>query len=347
MTDLPPLEYKDMRELGRVRASNPVQFWQNVTNFFIKEMGEYIKDCRVWRIVLMGETRGGKSETASTIAKLYVNIFNQYLKKGRFKQIDIDRYLKLEPLKFNISHILGSQSDYIYTLRKQQKEKKLSFGQVWQIDENRANVGGLGTYSETLDLGNINNIVAKFMQSELWLTPIKLQQRNAPYGLYVYKKDVTNRVNWCLLYKIHMGVKGGTEFTFLGWVKIPLHHDENLRNEYNIKKNEWISHEIEGTVDKRVLERKHASVQLSKDTMFAELTPSGKSFKLSKEQHMSLLEQYIIDGKTQRWNEMEMFRIIMEARMLVMQRVDKERHKELEKRFGHIKDKKVREEIEV
>ncbi len=343
MVDLPRLTYKDMLALRRLRTTFPMQFYQNVTAFFITEMSHYIKDCRVWRIVLMGETRGGKSETASTIAKLYVNVFNQYLRKGQFKQIDVDRFLKMEPLKFNIGHIMGSQSDYIYSMRRQQKEKKLSFGQIWQIDENRENVGGLGTFSETLDLANINNIVAKFMQSELWLTPIKLQQRNAPYGLYVYQKDVVNRVNWCLLYKIEMGVKGTTEYIFMGWVKIPLHHDEEFRKAYNLKKNEWIAHEIEGTVDKRVIERKHAAKKLSEDEMFGEMSKSGKSFALSKDQQLSLLEQYIIDGKTQRWNELEMYRIISEARMLVLQAKNKLRKAELEVKFGPLGEVKVEE----
>ncbi|KKK69539.1 hypothetical protein LCGC14_2933030, partial [marine sediment metagenome] len=308
--DLPHLTYKDTLALRRLRKQFPIQFYQNVTSFFIKQMSEYIKDCRVWRIVLMGETRGGKSETAMTIAKLYVNIFNQHLKKDRFKHVDVGKYLKVEPLTFGIDYIMGSQSDYIYTLRRRQKGQKLKFGQVWQIDENRENIGGLGTFSETLDLANINNIVAKFMQSELWLTPVKLQQRNAPYGLYVYQKDVKNRVNWCLLYKIEMGVKGTMEYIFMGWVKVPLHHDNELRSEYDIKKNQWISHEMEGTVDKRVLERKHASKMLAQDATFSELSKSGKSFKYSKEQQMALLEQFIIDGKTQRWNEMEMWRVI-------------------------------------
>jgi len=324
-----------------------MQFYQNVTSFFIGQMSDYIKDSRVWRIVIMGETRGGKSETAMTIAKLYVNIFNQCLKKDHFKQVDVDRFLKLEPLSFNIDYIMGSQSEYIYTLREKQKNRQLKFGQAWQIDENRENVGGLGTYSETLDLANINNIVAKFMQSELWLTPIRLQKRNAPYGLYVYQKDIKNRVNWCLLYKIEMGVKGTMEYIFLGWVKVPLHHDDCLRNEYNLKKNKWISSEIEGTVDKRVIQRKHAAEQLSKDVVFGELSPSGKSFKLSKDMQMALLEQYIIEGKTQRWNELEMYRIISEARMLVMQNVTKQRAAELEQQFGPIQDKKIKEEIEV
>ncbi|KKN77144.1 hypothetical protein LCGC14_0363410 [marine sediment metagenome] len=347
MIDLPQLNYKDMLSLKRIRVHFPMQFYQNVTSFFIGQMSEYIKDCRVWRIVLMGETRGGKSETAMTIAKLYVNIFNQYLKKDAFKHMKFDKYLKVAPLTFGIDYVVGSQSNYIYTLREQKKSGKLKFGQIWQIDENRENVGGLGTFSEMLDLANINNIVAKFMQSELWLTPVKLQQRNAPYGLYVYKKDTVNRVNWCLLYKIEMGVKGTLEYIFMGWVKVPLHHDVNLRNEYEMKKNKWIANEIEGAVDQRVIQRKHAAEQLSKDPVFSEMSKSGKSFALSKDQQLALLEQYIIEGKTQRWNELEMYRIISEGRMLVMQRINKERSLELEQEFGPIKDKKVKREIEV
>lgn len=336
MTDLPRLEYKDMIALRNLRTRYTYQFYQNVTNFFIREMTEYIKDSRVWRIVIMGETRGGKSEVASTIAKLYVNIFNQCLRNNKFKDIDIGSFIRMEPLTFAIEHVMGSQSEYVYTLRQSEKDKKLKFGQVWQIDENRENVGGLGTYSETLDIANINNIVAKFMQSELWLTPVRLQQRNAPYGIFVYQKDIKNRVNWCLLYKILMGVKGTVEYNFLGWVKIPLHHDVEFRKKYNIKKNEWIAAEISGTVDKRVLERKQAAEFLSKDFQFGELTASGKTFRLSKEQQMALLERLMIDGKTLRWNELEMYRIVDEARMIVMRRQDKSRLLELDKKMEEV-----------
>jgi len=327
---LPHLEYKDMIALRRLRVNFPNQFFTNVTNFFIQEMTEYIRDCRVWRIVMMGETRGGKSECATTIAMLYVNIFNQLLRQDKFKKVDVGKFINVEPLSFDISNVCSSQSNYVYTLREAEKNKILKFGQIWQIDENRENIGGLGTFSETLDLANINNIVAKFMQSELWLTPIKLQQRNAPYGLYIYQKDVVNRVNWALLYKIDMAVRGGMDYHFLGWVRIPLHHNEDFRQTYNMKKNEWIAKEIGGTIDQRALERKHAAKMIAEDKTFCMLTPSGKSFKFSKDQQIVMLEQYIIDGKTQRWNELEMYRIVDEARMIFWMNRNKEHMAELD-----------------
>ena len=321
--NLPNLTYKDYVTLDKLRSRFPVQFYRNVTKFFISEMANYIRDARVWRISIRGETRSGKSEVGMTLALLYTQYFNALLESGYFDNIDIfkEGILKKNKIRFTPSFILGSQSDYIYEIRERQKNKKLNFGQIWQIDENRENIGGLGSFSEELEIKNINNIIAKFMQSEIWITPLKFLTRNAPYGILVYKKDVVNRVNWCLLYKIETVQGGGLhDFIFLGWLKVPLHKNERLRRAYNKKKNAWIQNEIAGVVDKRMQERKKVSQMLADDVLFKTLSKSGKSFMLSKEQQISILEKYIIEGKTQRWNESEMFRIVDEARMIVMRR---------------------------
>ena len=138
------------------------------------------------------------------------------------------------------------------------------------------------------------------------------------------------------------------QYVFLGWVRIPLHHDEKLRTEYNMKKNEWIAHEIGGTVDKRALQRKSAAEMLSKDLVFSEMTQSGKSFVLSKEMQLALLERYMINGKTQRWNEMEMFRIVMEARMLVLSNLAEKRRANLNSEIPEKKEEKeFKREVEI
>lgn len=325
MANLPQLTNNEMTLVMELRSQHPGAFMSNQTKFLIGEMRQYILDKRIFRISIMGETRVGKSEVGTSIGILYKNIFNECFDRGVFKDVDVYDGTKLKSgkIKFNVNYIVGSQEDYIIELRKTYSEGKLTFGQIFQIDENRDAIGGLGSFSTEIDLRNINNIVAKYMISEIWITPTKFLDRNTPYGIYVMKKDLKNRVNWGLLYKIKLTEQSVHEYVFLGWVCIPLHKDNKLRKDYNIKKNEWINDEMLGKSNKRTQLRKDASKLLAKDTLFGKLTDSGKQFKLSKSQQVSILENYIEDGKLQDFNEAEKWRIIDEARLIILEMSEK------------------------
>jgi len=318
MSNLPLLNKKDLIVLRELRKGNPQAFYCNVTSFLLSETEDYIKDARCWRIAIMGETRGGKSECGQTMALVYKSIFNKYLKDGRFDKQDIfiDKTFKKSEIDVEIRHICSNQGNYIYSLRKAYKDGWIKFGQIWIIDEHRKNIGGLGSFSEMIDLKNINNIIAKFMQAEIWIQPLQFETNNTPYGLYVYKKDIDNRINWCLLYKIQRNAIGGVEFNFMGWVGLPLHENKELRDKYNEKKNIWIRNEMEGTVDERIIERKKIAKDLSMDLDFSLRTLSGKVFKYSKSQQVTILEDWIIKKKTQNWNQIEKEMIIEEARKI-------------------------------
>jgi len=333
--ELPKLTQSDYVVLKELRTNYPQSFYTNRTRFYIQEMYRYIDDHRVWRSSIMGETRVGKSEVASTVCLLYKQHYNKNVTSGLYSNLDVQKYMPIQPIEFTISYVMPNQSDYIYTLRETQKQKKMVFGQIWQIDEDKEKIGGMGSFSELLELQNLNNICAKFMQSEIWITPAKLLTRNCPYGLYVYKKDIENRVSWCLLYKIDMGTGGGATFAFLGWVKIPLHNDEAFRDAYNQKKNEWIEKEIQGGGDPRIMERKKAAQILSEDKFFRAKTESGKSFVLTKGQQHSIALDYVMQQKIHRFNEAELFMIIEEARLIVQKEQLK---KEIEQRELHQKN---------
>jgi hypothetical protein len=329
-SDLPPMDRRDMIILEELRKKAPLAFYSNITKFFFSEMYNYIKDSRCYRCSIMGETRGGKSECGQTLALVYVSMFNTLLDSGNFDNSDLFKTGVFEKSRIvlDIKKICSNQSDYIYRLRDEYKDQSLKFGQVWIIDESKKAIGGLGSYSETLDLENINNIIAKFMQSEIWIQPLQFETKNAPYGLYVYKKDVKARVNWCLCYRMQRTATGGVEYTFMGWVKLPLHTNEELRRVYNIKKNEWIEAEMSGSYDVRLEERKSLSKRLSEDKEFSRRTASGKAFRLSKAQQVTVLEDWILSGKTQNWNQMEREMIVEEAR-----RVADGRHYDEEERL--------------
>jgi len=316
---LPILTDDDYNILGGLYTQHPVEFFQNRTGFLIKQMKKYIVDARVFRISIMGETRGGKSEVGSTLAFQYVKIFNEAMIEGAFKKIDLFQTGEFKELQltFDTPFVLGSQSDYIYALRENHKEKKMKFGQVWQIDESKDKIGGIGSMSEVIELRNLNNIVAKFMQAEIWITPLKFETRNAPFGLVVYQKDVKRRINWCLLYKIEQTARS-VEFHFMGWVSIPMHKNEAFRLKYNEKKNEWIKGEIDGGGDPRIKERKKTAKMLGEDPIFAEMNDKGNRFTLSKEQQLAYMETLIMKKTIQNFNEVEKYRIVEDARMRAM-----------------------------
>ena len=325
MADLPKLTKKDYMVLANLRSQFPQAFYTNATTFLLREMYDYIKDRRVWRNSIMGPTRGGKSEMGHTLCFTYVKYFNIQLEKGYFDDLDlfVNEKFKKEKIKYWIDFVLAFQTDYMSELRRYLKTGLLRFGQIWLIDEKKDKIGGIGSFSEELELKNINNIVAKFMQSEIWITPDQFQKRNAPYGIYCYKKDRVNRVNWGLLYKIEMTANSTTAYTFIGWVKIPLHTNDEFRDLYEEKKNVWIKSEIEGSSDKRMENRKGVALEISKDEEFSEGHFSDRGnyvFQLSKSQQISILEDWTLKGKTQKWNELEIFRIVDEARMNVMRR---------------------------
>jgi len=239
MAELPQLKRNELVPLLDLRRSNPVEFCSNKTVYFRQEMLRYIRQKRVWRISIMGETRGGKSEVGSTCCFWYVNVWNYNYRKGFFDDVDLFKEGEFEPqeLTFTTEFVCDNQQVYKKELKKKFKNKKLAWGQIWQIDEEKKSEGGVGSISDIIETNNLNNIIAKFNQSEIWIQPEKFETHNCPFGLKVVKKDEVNRVNWCLLFKLESEPNGATVYKFLGWVKIPMHTEETFRIEYNILKN--------------------------------------------------------------------------------------------------------------
>jgi len=331
MVKLPHLSNEELNILWDLRENNKRQFMTNATSFFIKEMKKYIIHNQVWRVAIMGETRSGKSEGAQTIAFRYVSIFNECLKNGYMndlnksvdfkKQIEsrLDGAVKLKKLNFEVENILASQSDYLYKLRELTRNEDIKFGQIWQIDENREQ-SGLGSYTEKQERDNLNNIIAKFCQCELWLQPRRFTEANTPYGIRMFKKDFNNRCNWGLLYKIEM-TPVGTDFNFLGWVKLPLHDFDEHRMEYEIKKNKWIKTEMEGGVDGRLKLRHEIAEKLSNDDDFCQLNKKKTNFLRTKKQQVAILERWIMSQVCQNFNELEKDVIVDIGRDLAMKRL--------------------------
>lgn len=320
-----PIHYVILDELMHMF---PRFFRKNRTSFFWSEIWRYIYEKKVVRITIMGETRGGKSEEAQTIAINYTRIFNALLKKGHFKKIDITydtgAGIEISHLEIETDHIHANQSSYLYHLRDVTRDKKLKFGQIHIIDEDRDNIGGIGSFSEEMEIENLNNIVAKFMQAEIWITPKRFQTMNTPYGLNCLIKDEENKINWSLIYKIEMSSAGLREQNFLGWVGISLHKEKSLRDKYQQKKNSWIEQELKGTINERAQRRMNAIEVMLKDEFFTQhvINKDGKiKWYHGIESMKFLVEQAMSEQKIDQFNDTEIERIVHGARAIGEQRL--------------------------
>lgn len=320
MAKIPRLSKNELVPLMELRRSFPIEFYSNKTDYFNSEHKRYVKEGRVWRISIMGETRGGKSEVASTIAFRHVNFFNYFFDKGMFNTHAMaQEHLKINKISFGLTYVCDNQQVYKDRMKEEYNKKRLSWGQVWQIDEEKKSLGGLGSMSDLLETQNLNNITAKFCQSEIWVQPLRFETRNCPYGLKVVKKDIENRVNWCLLFKIEQTPSGSTEFKFLGWVSIPLHKNESFRKKYNALKDVWIDKELTGRLDERENKRMDACKILLKNyRKYFELRDNGK-FKYGKAQLVSLVgllsSRGVFDtvfNEGERWDIVERCRLLVE-----------------------------------
>ena len=312
--------------LADVREQFPLYFKKNRTAFMYSEFFRYIFEKKVMRITMMGETRGGKSEEAQTLALNYIIIWNALYDRGHFKTVDkeITDKIRLERLTFTVKNIHANASIYKYHLRDCSRDRNLLFGQISIIDEDRESEGGIGSFSEEMEEENLNNITAVFCQNEIWIKPKRFQLMNTPYGMNCLIKDESTRTNWSLLYKIEMDSALLREQNFLGWVGVKLHEDEELRHEYKMKKNTWVEQEFTGTINPRAVRRREAIEVLVEDKEFMQYS-IGKNgqvrWKHSNEDMSYLVEQAMIDKRIDNFNETEIERIVHGVRTMGERRI--------------------------
>ena len=322
------LSRNELVPLLDLRNSFPIEFYSNKTSYFRSEMVRYIKEKRVWRISIMGETRGGKSEVGSALAFDYVIAWNFFFEKGHFDKLDLflDERFKKQKLTFEVGFVCDNQQVYKDKIKKAHSNHTLRWGQIWQIDEEKRSEGGVGSISDIIETNNLNNIIAKFCQSEIWINPERFETHNCPFGLKVTKKDEKKRVNWCLLFKLESEPSGATLYKFLGWVCIPLHQNERFRKEYNKLKDIWIAKELSGRSDQRLLLRSQcAEMLVTKHSKFFQLKENGR-FKYSQGEQLTLLNRLMMKNEIgTNFNEEEKYYIIQEARMIVEEKEGIER----------------------
>lgn len=314
-----PITTLDRKKYQDLFEQNPSGFRNNATKEFYMAMREHVRNGKVWRINCSGKVRHGKSEVAQTWTMLYIDEFNKAITDGCYKDLQKQgiRYTIKQLNKLSNKEILPSQANYLYTLRENERTNKTIYGQPRIVDEDQDSTGGVGSYSERIELENINNITAQALQSEWQLRPDKFVIKNAPYGLHQDKMDRKNKVNWSMLYEFRSDPTRTHDYLFIGWVATPLHEDNKLRKSYNEDKKANIIKVLKGEGDPRLTERVRVATILTKDPLFSKRTESGKSFKLSKQQQESILNEMILKGEIQNFNSIEKFEIIEHARLMI------------------------------
>lgn len=302
-------EILDNLEIKKTNAMRTNRTW-----FYVQEIYRYCKEIKVMRTAHMGETRGGKSEEASMSAFIHATFFNKLLAEGHFDKVDVG--LEKRPISFDVDCIHRNDMAYIDYVRTQFKEKKLVYGEVHQIDEREVMPGGLGTMTSYIELRNYNNIIAKYNIGEHWIYPSGFMDMNIAYGIHWFIKDVKKRLNWGLLYKISSISYGINNQTFLGWVCFPLHKNQEFRDGYERKKNEWIEKVIEGGGDPRAEQRRQAASIVSKNKMFMKMKSPAR-FVLTNDQQLDIIDTLIAKGKLITFNAEERKRILSRAQLLV------------------------------
>jgi len=348
---IPKLDSNELLPLMDIRNSYPREFYTDQTKYLIQEMFRHAKQKMVFRISIMGITRGGKSEVGSTLGFWWVKIFNQCLLAGTYDDIDLfkEGTFTKQPITFSTEFVCDNQQVYKAKMKQYHNDKTLKWGQIWQIDEEKKSTGGVGSMSELLEMTNLNNIIAKFNQCEIWIQPGELESRNVTFGIHIIKKDEVNRVNWGLLYKPFSEPNGATIFKFMGWVKIPMHEHEDFRKEYNLLKNTWIAKELTGRADERsILRSECAEYLVDNHYELFEKTETEKRFKNSKQRMKIVLNNVIMKGEvTTNFNELEKDYIIEEACWIVDQILKNEKElKEQEESELSESDKSEQEESE-
>lgn len=314
---LPPLEEHHFEILEDIELRKTNAMNSNKTKFFINEIFRHIKEQKVLRTSHMGVTRGGKSEGAQMCALLHVHFFNLWFLKGKYDNVDVN--IKKQTVDLSVNNIHRNSSKYLEYVRNSFNNKTLIYGEINIIDEPEKSIGGLGSMSESIELENYNNIVAKYNLGEHWISPRSFLENNTVYGIHWFIKDVKNRVNWGLLYSLAPWSKGISPQSFIGWVCFPLHKNKVLRDTYEEKKNAWIDEVIKGGGDSRAAARANAAIVISEDKLFS-VMKSEKTFLLTNDQQVDIIDDYVIKAKIPQFNAEERKRILAQAQLIVKKR---------------------------
>lgn len=321
---IPFLSEAEMIPLQDLRYASPHEFHSNVKEYVKRMIWDHVRKRVILRASIMGLPRSGKSEVGQTLSFWHVNAYDEALRQGYFDDLRIQyndgSLMRVDSIDFRPEHVHGNQMVYKQYIQSAYRQKSLRFGQIHIIDESKRSVGGVGSMSDQIETRNINDITAKFGQSEIWITPTQMQARNTTIGLYVKKKDMVNRVNWCLVYLPVQEPDGMLLFKFIGWLDVPLHGRDAFREEYEKKKDGWIGDVLGGGGDPRdTMRGDTARYFYEQRPELFELYPNSGKPKTPKRKKIVALKQMMRKGQVQNFNEAEQELIIEESELVAEQ----------------------------
>jgi hypothetical protein len=214
----------------------------NITKLFYDYLVYKVRMRENLNIALKGETRSGKSTAALSL--------------GSFVS-------SMTRVPYTAYHICANESEYY------SKVKNAKFSELYHIDEQKESKFGSGSFREEMGIMDIQNIIAKQCVHTIWIYPSDFIARNSVYGLETYGKDLKNKLIRCIIYDLRKTVMGMS--IPLGYIIIPKlqdpayqklpedkwspyrlknkhelkrgDFDSPLEEDYEKKKDEWISRE--------------------------------------------------------------------------------------------------------
>jgi len=162
---------------------------RDVTGFFNNWVANKLKKKENVSLNIKGSTRSGKSLVALkhnlNIAKYYQKDFGERIEKI----------------------VCANQIEY------RQKLSDAEFGDGFQIDENDFATVGIGSNIESMQLRDLQNIIAKKNIHTTYLTPKVFLNNVSEIGLVSFGKDLENWLSKFLLYSLKY-----TPYTLMGYV---------------------------------------------------------------------------------------------------------------------------------
>lgn len=193
-----------------------------------------------------GTVRGGKTESMFTVSAIHMALYGKI---------------------FTPDYVCGNSMEYLEKLKDMPEE--MTRNSIFQIDEEKQNMMGIGSFSKKLRLADVQNITAKYNVSNIMICPNKVSNPDANYSCRAFGKSVckdkptlpdgnpnytTPRITRFMLYNLQGGDKSNA-FP-LGMLYIPNFNDIFPKSytlpfmkEYMAKKDSWIDGELKGQED--------------------------------------------------------------------------------------------------
>lgn len=177
-----------LQDMSKFDDDLKVKLNRNLTKLFNWWIENKINQKEQIKIAIKGQTRSGKSLVGLKIIEKITSMY--------------------EYIQFDTENLVCANQKEL-----KQKLQTAEFGTSFLIDENTFASVGAGSYTETQQLKDINNIIAKQNIHMIYITPEVFLNVGAVIGLSYWGKDTNNWVSRFLLYSLK-----GNAPSLLGYV---------------------------------------------------------------------------------------------------------------------------------